>query len=165
MSGNLLNPRFGVFILSGGQAPEQKRHCAQAILERNGSAIGVFQFPNYQALFDAASAEELDAVICDSHALSIYERYFAHLFGEVLWYRYGLCLHQLNAPETNPVDPIYQQLLTRILLTAYGDPEIGVIQPQPFGYTRIDDHQQPIPAQSEDLEGIIHRYAADETRE
>jgi hypothetical protein len=165
MSGNSLNPRFGVFILSGGQATEQERHCTQAILEHHGSTAGVFQFPDYQALFDAAAAEQLDAVICDIRELSIDERYFAHLLGEVLWYRYGLCLHHLDAPDTHPVNPIYQQLLTRILLTAYGDPELGVIQPQPFGYVRVNDRQQPIPAQSEALEGFISRYAADEAQE
>lgn len=165
MSGNSLNPRFGVFILSGGQATEQERHCTQAILERHGSTIGVFQFPDYQALFDVASAQQLDAVICDSRALSIDEHYFAHLLGEVLWYRYGLCLHHLDAPDTHPVDPIYQQLLTRVLLTAYGDPELGVIQPQPFGYVRVDDRQQSILAQSEALEGFIRRYTADEAQE
>lgn len=123
MSGNPLNPRFGVFILSGGRATEQERHCTQAILERRGSTIGVFQFRDYQALFDAA------------------------------------------APDTQPVDPIYQQLLTRVLLTAYGDPELGVIQPQPFGYVRVDDRQQSLPAQSEALEGFIRRYITGEAQE
>lgn len=165
MSGNLLNPRFGVFILPGGQATAQEYHCTQSILERNGSVAGVFQFPNYGALFDAASAEQLDAVICDSCVLSIDERYFTYMLGEVLWYRYGLCLHQLDASETNPVNPIYQQLLTGVLLTAYGDPEIRVIQPQPFGYVRVNDHQQSIPAQSEALEDFIRRYTAGEAHE
>lgn len=165
MSGNPLNPRFGVFILPGGQATEQERHCTQAIRERHGSTAGVFQFPDYQTLFDAASADHLDAVICDSRALSRDARYFTHLLGEALWYRYGLCLHHLDVRETNPVDPIYQQLLTRILLAAYGDPELGVIQPQPFGYVRVGDRQQSIPAQSQALEGFIHRYAADEAPE
>jgi len=165
MSNSPLNPRFGVFILPGGQATAQQDHCTQAILERKGSTAGVFQFPDYQTLFDAASAEQLDAVICDSRALSRDARYFTHLLGEVLWYRYGLCLHHLDAPETSSIDPTYSQLLTRILLTAYGDPELGVIQPQPFGYVRVEDRQQSIPAQSQALEGFIHRYAADEAPE
>ena len=83
-----------------------------------------------------------------------------HLLGEVLWYRYGLCLHHLDAPETNDIDPVYRQLLTRVLLTAYGDPERGVLQPQPFGYALLDDHPQVISEQSEAIIRLIRRYSA-----
>jgi hypothetical protein len=83
-----------------------------------------------------------------------------HLLGEVLWYGYGLCLHQVGAPETNYIDPFYRQLLTRLLLTAYGDPERGVRQPQPFGYALIDNHPQVISEQSEAIIRLIRRYSA-----
>lgn len=165
MSGKPLNPRFGIVILPGRQSTGQEHHCTQAILERHGSVVGVFPFPRYPALFAAAAAEQLDAVICDSRGLSLHERYFAHLLGEVLWYRYGLCLHQLDAPDTHPVDPIYQQLLTQVLLTAYSDPEIGVIQPQPLGYARVDDHYAITPELSEAVADLIRRYAAGEAPE
>jgi hypothetical protein len=46
-------------------------------------------------------------------------------------------------------------VLTRVLLTAYGDPERGVRQPQPFGYALIDDHPQVIPEQSEVVNRLI----------
>lgn len=149
MSNSSHNPRFGVVILPGGQATQQEDHCTQAILYRHGHTVAIFQFPGYQALFDAASAEQLDAVIYDSCAASERERIFMHLLGEVLWYRYGVCLHHLGAPETNDIDPVYGELLNRVLLTAYGDPERGMPQPQPLGYALTDDHPQVISEQSE----------------
>ena len=165
MSGNPHNPRFGVYILPSGQATQQEHDCTQAILERNGSTAGVFQFPNYQALFDAASAKQLDAVICDTRAASEREYTFIHLLGEVLWYRYGLCLHHLDVPGTGNVDPNYQQLLKQVLLTAFGDPECGVLQPQPFGYALIDDHLQVISGQSDEIIRLICSYRPDEVQE
>lgn len=52
------------------------------------------------------------------------------------------------------------------MVVAVGDGVIvGVIQPQPFGYVRVEDRQQSIPAQSQALEGFIHRYTADEAPE
>ncbi len=162
MSSSTHNPRFGVYILPGGQATQQEHHCTQAILNRNGHTTAVFQFPDYQALFDAASAEQFDAVIYDSRAASERERTFMHLLGEVLWYRYGVCLHHLGAPETNDIDSVYGQLLTRVLLTAYGDPERGVLQAQPFGYALIDDQPQVTSEQSEAINRLIRRYSPDE---
>jgi len=82
MSSSSHNPRFGVVILPGGQATEQEHHCTQAILDRHGHTVAVFQFPDYQALFDAASAEQFDAVIYDSRAATERERTFMHLLGE-----------------------------------------------------------------------------------
>jgi hypothetical protein len=99
-------------------------------------------------------------VIYDSCAASERERIFMHLLGEVLWYRYGVCLHHLGAPETNDIAPVYRQLLTRVLLTAYGDPERGVLQPQPFGYALLDDHPQVISEQSEAINRLIRSYSA-----
>lgn len=165
MSSSTHNPRFGVVILPGGQVAQQEHHCTQAILDRHGHATAVFQFPDYQALFDAASAEQLDAVIYDSCAASERERTFMHLLGEVLWYRYGLCLHHLGTPETNGIDPVYRQLLTRVLLTAYGDPERSVLQPQPFGYALIDDHPRVISEQSEALIRLIRGSSPAEGQE
>jgi len=165
MSGSSHNPRFGVYLLPGGQTTQQEHHCTQAILERNGRSTAVFQFPDYLALFDAASAEQLDAVIYDSRTATEPERYFMHLLGEMLWYRYGLCLHHLGAPETNDIDPVYRQLLTRVLLTAYGDPERGVLQPQPFGYALLNDHPQLISEQSEEIIRLVRRYNPDEVQE
>jgi hypothetical protein len=162
MSGSSHNPRFGVVILQSGQATQQEHHCTQAILDRHGHSAAVFQFPDYQALFDAASAEQLDAVICDSRAATERERTFMHLLGAVLWYRYGLCLHHLDAPETSSIDPVYSQLLTRVLLAAYGDPECGLLQLQPLGYGLIADHQQVIPEQSEEIIHLVRRYSTDE---
>ena len=155
MSRSSHNPRFVVYNLPGGQPLQQEHYCTQAVLDRHGHTVAVFQFPDYQALFDAVSAEQFDAVIYDSRVATEREYYFMHLLGEVLWYRYGGCLHHPGAPETNVIDPIYQQVLTRVLLTAYGDPERGVRQPQPFGYALIDDHPQVIPEQSEVVNRLI----------
>lgn len=165
MSGNTHNTRFGVYILPGNRTTQQEHHCTQAILERSGHTAAVFQFPNYQALLHAASTGQIDAIICDSRVVTEHERYFMHLLGEVLWYRYRLCLHHLDSPETDRVNPIYQQFLTRILLAAYGDPEVGVTQTQPFGYVRIEDRQHIIPEQSVDLECLIRSYSIDEIQE
>jgi hypothetical protein len=83
-----------------------------------------------------------------------------HLLGEVMWHRYGVCLHHLGAPETDDIYPVYRQLLTRVLLIAYSDPECGVPQPQPFGYALIDNHPQVISEQSEAIIRLIRRYSA-----
>lgn len=165
MSSSKHNPRFGVVIMPRGQAAQQEDHCTQAILDRHGHNVAVFQFQDYQALFDAASAEQLDAVIYDSRAASERERIFMHLLGEVLWYRYGLCLHQLDAPEASDIDPVYRQLLTWVLLTAFGDPERGVLQPQPFGYALLDEHPQVVSEQSEAINRLIRSYSPDEVQE
>lgn len=163
MSGSSHKPRLGVFILPGGQPTQKEHHWTQAILARNGSPAGVFHFPHYQALFDAASLGLLDAVICDNRAATERELYFVHLLGEVLWYRYRLRLHHLDAPQTDIVDPIYQQLLAQELVAAYSDPAIGVTQPQPFGYARVDGCQQIIATQSEALADLIRGSMMSET--
>jgi len=68
--------------------------------------------------------------------------------------------------DVNLVNPIYQQLLTRVLLPASDDSETGAILSQPLGYAWVDGCQYIKLGQSQSLVvDLIHRYTGDEKRE
>ena len=162
MPDNNYCPRIAVYVLPGSPPEQQVAHCTKVIAARHGQHIATFQFAEFQALFAAASAGQMDEVMADTGAIPPEHHPFLYLLGEVLWQRHGLCLHLLESPAANPISPHFQQLVEYTLLGGDDDSEQTPLRDLPLGYCDVGADVQADISQAEQVSRLVADYSRNE---